>query len=84
MGLEDRKPFQRTPRLAPRVDADKCVACGTCEEVCPVGAISVEDIARVDPAICLGCGLCVDECTQGALSLDPPGTVRKKTLEGMG
>jgi len=51
------------------VDSYKCVGCGTCQEVCPAGAISVDEIARVDPKRCIGCGHCVDQCPQGALAL---------------
>jgi len=51
------------------VDSYKCVGCGTCQEVCPAGAISVDEIARVDPKRCIGCGRCVDQCPQGALAL---------------
>ncbi|MCK4466924.1 MAG: 4Fe-4S binding protein [Desulfobacterales bacterium] len=51
------------------VDSESCVGCGTCVDVCPTGAISVEEIARVDPKRCIGCGCCVDQCPQGALAL---------------
>ena len=76
--------FPHPSPFAARVDPDRCVACGTCEEVCPVGAISVGDIAWVDPALCVGCGLCIDECPQGALSLDARRPVRKQGLERTG
>jgi Fe-S-cluster-containing hydrogenase component 2 len=51
------------------VDPEMCVGRGTCQEVCPAGAISVDEIARVDPKRCIGCGRCVDQCPQGALAL---------------
>ena len=51
------------------VDTDMCVGCGACQEVCPSGAISVEEIAIIDPKRCIGCGRCVDQCPQGALAL---------------
>jgi len=51
------------------VDSEKCTGCGTCEEVCPIGAIALDGIARVDPTKCDGCGRCVTECPQDALSL---------------
>ena len=51
------------------VDSENCTGCGTCEEVCPRGAIAVDDIAEVDPKKCDGCGRCVPECPQDALSL---------------
>jgi electron transfer flavoprotein alpha subunit len=52
-----------------RIDRDKCVACSECVEVCPVGAIEVEEeTARVDDT-CTLCGLCVDACAYGAIRL---------------
>jgi electron transport complex protein RnfB len=45
------------------VDTDSCTGCATCEDRCPVGAISVEDVAQVDPDVCIGCGVCTPTCT---------------------
>ena len=54
-----------------QVDAERCVACGTCEERCPMGAIAVgdEDIAVVDDNICIGCGVCTPTCDPEAVEL---------------
>ena len=35
---------------------DSCVACGTCIDECPVGAISEGDIYAIDPETCTDCG----------------------------
>lgn len=51
------------------VDAEICSSCGQCEEVCPVGAISVYDVACVDREKCTGCGSCVDACPNAAISM---------------
>lgn len=53
------------------VDSDRCVGCGTCQDVCPTGAIFVDEIAAVDPKLCTGCGRCVERCPRGALALHP-------------
>jgi len=46
-----------------------CTACEMCVEVCPVEALSVDDIARVDGELCIGCGLCATKCPEGAITL---------------
>ncbi len=55
--------------MAVIINEDDCTACGACSEVCPVGAINVEDVAHVDNDECVECGACVDECPNGAISL---------------
>jgi Fe-S-cluster-containing hydrogenase component 2 len=50
------------------IDAERCLGCGECVEVCPVGAIAlVGDKARVDEELCTGCHACVDVCPQEAI-----------------
>ena len=56
--------------MAAIIDEEKCTACGTCEEVCPVNAITIEDVALVDKEVCISCGTCVEECPVEAISLE--------------
>jgi ferredoxin len=58
--LEERSMIQ--------VDDSKCDGCGSCAELCPVGAITVDLVARIDAESCIDCEACVDECPSGALS----------------
>ncbi len=52
------------------VITDICVACGTCQPVCPVEAISEGDIYHIDPDKCIECGSCAEVCPTGAIN--PP------------
>ena len=54
------------------VDRATCVGCGSCEEWCQVGAVSVSENnqqAVLDLYRCLGCGVCVSHCPTESISL---------------
>ena len=47
---------------------DDCVACGACEPVCPVSAISTgEPLYIIDQGACTDCGECDDICPVDAI-----------------
>jgi ferredoxin len=54
-------------------DQEICNGCGTCEEFCPVQAISLngEGKAQINPDMCCGCGMCAIHCTEEAIHLKP-------------
>ncbi|SHL06221.1 4Fe-4S binding domain-containing protein [Selenomonas ruminantium] len=54
------------------VRKDDCVACGTCADVCPRGAITIQwgSFAQVDRDLCVGCGRCVRECPAAVITLE--------------
>ncbi|WP_298061258.1 4Fe-4S binding protein [uncultured Rikenella sp.] len=54
--------------MAYKIDPDKCVACGTCIDECPVGAISAGDVYVIDPSACSECGTCADVCPAEAIA----------------
>ncbi len=56
--------------MAVTIDEEKCTACGSCVDVCPVDALKIDGKAKVDENECIDCGTCVDECPEGAISLD--------------
>ncbi|MBI4688093.1 MAG: FAD-dependent oxidoreductase [Nitrospirae bacterium] len=51
------------------VDTSKCMACLTCQRVCPYGAPKVTAWSEIDPARCQACGLCAPECPAQAISM---------------
>jgi heterodisulfide reductase subunit A len=54
------------------VDEEKCTGCGTCEMVCPYGAVSVdmEELkAKVAEVLCKGCGTCGAACPEKAIDI---------------
>jgi len=55
------------------VDVEKCTGCGTCEMVCPYGAISVDKSqmkAITNEVLCKGCGSCAASCPEIAISMN--------------
>lgn len=51
------------------VISDDCVACGTCEAECPVGAIAMGDSHyEIDADSCVDCGTCAGVCPAEAIS----------------
>lgn len=58
-------------RITPDVmfDAEKCIGCGRCVEVCNHGAMGYENLNRIDRTKCVGCGECVAICPSGALTI---------------
>jgi len=63
-----------TPDIAPDVlrqhliDPEICIRCNTCEETCPIDAITHDDRNYVvDPGKCDSCNVCLAPCPTGAI-----------------
>lgn len=81
LGLLANDVYQREPLVA-KVDPGTCVACFTCEQVCPYGAIErtevpdhvegqkiMRPVAKVNEGKCMGCGTCVASCRSNSVDL---------------
>lgn len=55
--------------MAAKVDKEKCIGCGRCEDVCPIGAIKLGDGKAAVNDNCVECDTCVGECPVEAISL---------------
>ncbi len=61
------------------VDRNKCIACGGCIQICPVGAISfVDGKAHIDEKKCVKCGGCMNFCPMQAIDINKPEKPSKK------
>ena len=49
------------------VISDDCVACGTCIDECPQGAVSEGEKYSINPELCIDCGSCASVCPSEAI-----------------
>lgn len=81
IGLLSKGAIESNPMIA-HVDESKCSGCGACTDICPYGALSLEEVqrrenshkvvrvvAKVNAGLCQGCGACTVACRPGANDL---------------
>src|SRR3974390_1157775 len=50
------------------IDPEICIRCNTCEETCPIGAVTHNErnyVVKFD--VCNACGACISPCPTGAI-----------------
>ena len=54
-----------------KVDADKCVGCGECVDICPVEVFELQDgiSIPVNAEECVECECCIEVCEENAITL---------------
>ncbi len=50
------------------INAEKCVGCGRCEQLCRFGAVRRRDDGKYEVSGCEGCGVCVRFCPAHAIA----------------
>ncbi|MBE6229853.1 MAG: 4Fe-4S dicluster domain-containing protein [Bacteroidales bacterium] len=85
LDIKGNRPYReyKPSPATPQTDINRCVLCGRCIDMCPVGCIEMktfgneegleEDMAiESDPAICTKCCACVKGCPFGARIFNTP------------
>jgi len=71
-GITDCRMMGFVPGGGPKTCNSGCLGYGTCAQVCPFGAITVENgVAVVNKDKCKACGKCVEVCPKHLISLIP-------------
>ncbi|MFQ6056789.1 MAG: DUF362 domain-containing protein [Methanosarcinales archaeon] len=52
------------------IDKEKCIRCGGCVAVCPVGALELKENIIHDKEKCTLCGLCEKACPVNAIKVE--------------
>ncbi len=65
-------PMEANMAWNPQIDADKCVGCGECVDVCPVEVYEMCDgkSVPVNGPECIGCQSCVGVCPVSAICVE--------------
>lgn len=66
------EPIKDFLKAKPVTDPGKCVKCGLCARLCPMGSIDGEDVSNI-PGKCIKCCACVKKCPMGAKSFTHEG-----------
>ena len=76
---DDGRPID-IRKVKPKTN-DKCIKCGLCSRVCPMGSISADDFSTIT-GICIKCGACIKKCPVQAKYFDDPDYLyHKKQVE---
>lgn len=66
-------------KAKPQTDTEKCIRCGVCASLCPMGSISPDDVTAVT-GVCIKCHSCVRNCPVGAKYFDDPAFLSHRAM----
>ena len=64
-----------------RIDTGKCIGCGKCESLCPMGNIKIKDNKAVSANRCTMCYRCINKCPKQAITLLGKSVVEQCSIE---
>jgi uncharacterized protein len=71
MGCASARGKREMHRAHSMTIPERCRGCGSCVDVCPAGALSLEgEKVSQDRETCIGCGECMTACLQSAIEFD--------------
>ena len=80
MGMSNKPPRARDPKIAAVVNQNGCTGCEACLTVCPVDCIEPVPgadhpgffkLVEIDLDRCIGCGLCPKICPWDTIRMEP-------------
>lgn len=66
-------------KAVPAVDREKCVRCGTCAAVCPMGSVDRDDPAKMN-GVCIKCHACIHRCPGRARTFADPAFLSHRAM----
>jgi ferredoxin len=66
------QPYGAASGISPVTDSNLCAQCETCVDVCPTGAVRLDEVIITEAALCIDCCACVKNCPTGARMIEAP------------
>ena len=66
-------------KAKPKTDLEKCIHCGVCASLCPMGSINPDNVTEV-VGVCIKCHSCVRNCPMGAKYFDDPAFLSHRAM----